>query len=767
MVIVRTKISYLIILLLGQSAFAQLPLISVLDKSEPAAAIKTESPVDLTLKRKQINEELRVALRTLDAAKQASKENTNPPEKLQRDVDLLKQLDAILAQHKTAQDQEKSLQDKLADLKGQLEAIRLGGPTEDKPYSFLLLDQLQDEFTAKQARKDIRQVEVSDAQEALLRAKEDLDAKQKALRLLKTEVEAAKDESEKSEKAANVTLTEAEEQIAEETVELKKQELTNEKLSAQIQGLEVELLAEKINWISKDVIFSPEDLQDQLVFLDKLEADLKSKVSTTDSNLTLAEQDLAQDKRELESQESPPLMLIEQVEARKLTRQRLLHSQQILNARLERVARDREIWNKRYKVLTAKADPEELITWVNEANAYIAQAERKKRTEQSRIEDLRRELSNVESESQDADEKLGEAKRWVESQREEIAKTIRIHENSIDSIEDSISLQRKLVDEIEGDVKQWTFKEWVAGVWHYVSKIWNTELYSIDDNPLTVGKLVYGILLIVAGLLIASRISRILGRRLPRTVGINESGAAAIQSLSFYLMVILFTLMALRVVNVPLTLFAFLGGAVAIGVGFGSQNILNNFISGLILLAERPIRVGDLIQLDMLHGTVEHVGTRSTRIRTANNMEIIVPNSSFLENNVLNHTLGDNIVRTCVSVGIAYGSPTREAAKLLKRAAQEHGLVLSNPEPFVWFVEFGDNSLVFELHFWVEVRNLSERKRVESDMRFRIDHLFRDAGIVIAYPQRDIHLDVKQPLDIRLHENIPIEVIEDGSQQAA
>ena len=131
-------------------------------------------------------------------------------------------------------------------------------------------------------------------------------------------------------------------------------------------------------------------------------------------------------------------------------------------------------------------------------------------------------------------------------------------------------------------------------------------------------------------------------------------------------------------------------------------------------------------------------------------MEIIIPNSTFLQSNVQNLTLGDNRVRTSVAVGLAYGSPTRDAARLLKRAAQEHGRVLVSPEPFVWFVDFGDNALNFELHFWVEVRNLSEQKRVESDMRFKIDHLFRDAGITIAYPQRDLHLDNTRPLTIQL-----------------
>jgi small-conductance mechanosensitive channel len=230
----------------------------------------------------------------------------------------------------------------------------------------------------------------------------------------------------------------------------------------------------------------------------------------------------------------------------------------------------------------------------------------------------------------------------------------------------------------------------------------------------------------------------------------HRSAAAAMQSLALYLLVATFTLWALRFVNVPLGLFTFLGGAIAIGVGFGSQNIVNNFISGLILLAERPVRTGDLIQLNELFGTVEHIGARSTRITTAANLEIIVPNSTFLENNVINWTLASNMIRTSICVGVTYGSPTRIVSRLLKRAAEEHGLILDNPEPFVWFTDFGDNSLNFELHFFIQIRNMMERRRVESDIRYKINELLSDAGITVAFPQRDVHLDTVQPLNVQI-----------------
>jgi small-conductance mechanosensitive channel len=194
-----------------------------------------------------------------------------------------------------------------------------------------------------------------------------------------------------------------------------------------------------------------------------------------------------------------------------------------------------------------------------------------------------------------------------------------------------------------------------------------------------------------------------------------------------------------------------LGGAIAIGVGFGSQNVINNFISGLILLAERPVRVGDLVEIDGLQGSIEQIGARSTRLKTGANLEIIVPNSKFLENSVTNWTLSDTRIRTSVAVGVDYGSPTREVARLLQQAAEANPNVLRQPEPLVLFQGFGDNTLNFEVLFWISTRTTTHRLRVESDIRFAIDDVLRAANITIAFPQRDVHLDTSRPLEIRLH----------------
>jgi small-conductance mechanosensitive channel len=270
----------------------------------------------------------------------------------------------------------------------------------------------------------------------------------------------------------------------------------------------------------------------------------------------------------------------------------------------------------------------------------------------------------------------------------------------------------------------------------------------VEDQAITVGKITGALLVFVIGLALSSLITRLIKRLLRQRL--EEGAASAIQGLLFYLLVALTFLLALRTVNIPLTAFAILGGALAIGVGFGSQNVVNNFISGLILLAERPIKVGDLVEVASVMGHVERIGARSTRVRTFSNTHLIIPNSYFLEQEVVNWTLSDDDIRTQIEVGVVYGSPTREVDRLLRRAMTEHGKVMKTPEPAVWFTGFGDNALEFRALYWVRSRQMGERLAIESDIRFRIDNLFREAGIVIAFPQRDVHLDSTRPIEVRM-----------------
>jgi len=299
------------------------------------------------------------------------------------------------------------------------------------------------------------------------------------------------------------------------------------------------------------------------------------------------------------------------------------------------------------------------------------------------------------------------------------------------------------------------FWETIQEVLQRVAAIWTFQLMAIDGKPLTVGKVTIAVLVLVVGVPIAKVVIRRVSRHLFTRIGLEPGAASAFQGLLFYAVVACLAVFALWVSEIPLTVFALAGGAIAIGVGFGSQNVINNFISGLILLAERPIKVGDLIQVGDTFGEVETIGARSTKVKTFDNFHIIVPNGVFLEQNLINWTHSDNLVRVHLQVGVAYGSPTRHVEELIQQAVGELDQAVIPPEPVVLFDDFGDSSLVFEAQFWILMKRPSDRRRALSTVRFRIDELFRENGIVIAFPQRDVHLDSLQPLQVRLLEEDP------------
>ncbi len=280
--------------------------------------------------------------------------------------------------------------------------------------------------------------------------------------------------------------------------------------------------------------------------------------------------------------------------------------------------------------------------------------------------------------------------------------------------------------------------------------IWNDPLVTLSSGgEITVGQMVLVFVFIVLAIIAA----RILGRmllRLMQNKDVEANVAQTVHRLFTWGFLVLAALTAMAMLQIPITALAFISGAVAIGVGFGAQNIINNLISSWILMSEKPVRVGDFIEIDSFMGTVERIGNRSTRIRRIDNVHVLVPNSQLLERMVVNWTLIDKRFRTTVRVGVAYGSPVRKVEELLLQAAADQAEVLREPKPIAVFEDFGDNALVFDLYVWCEARTGTELRVIRSEIRFGIEKLFADNGIVVAFPQRDVHLDTSRPLEIRL-----------------
>jgi small-conductance mechanosensitive channel len=205
-----------------------------------------------------------------------------------------------------------------------------------------------------------------------------------------------------------------------------------------------------------------------------------------------------------------------------------------------------------------------------------------------------------------------------------------------------------------------------------------------------------------------------------------------------YLILLMAFILAVAATGADLGKFTILAGAFGVGIGFGLQNVVNNFISGLILIIERPVMPGDTIEFGDKIGDVKRIGLRSSTIRTWSGAEVIVPNGNLISNEVINWTLSDRQRRLEVPVGVAYGSPVKGVMEILTYVAGQHPDIQDNPAPRALFMEFGDSSLNFELRCWTV--NFDQFARIISDLIVGIEAALNEAGIVIPFPQRDLHI---------------------------
>jgi potassium efflux system protein len=246
----------------------------------------------------------------------------------------------------------------------------------------------------------------------------------------------------------------------------------------------------------------------------------------------------------------------------------------------------------------------------------------------------------------------------------------------------------------------------------------------------------FAILLI--GYAIANAIRFILREEILKRFHLSRGLPELIASMMYYLVLLLVFLAAISAGGIELNKFTVLTGAIGVGFGFGLQNIINNFVSGLILQFERPIHINDVLEIDGATGKVTRIGVRSSTILTFQGAEVIIPNANFISSKVINWTLTESQRRRELPVGVAYGSDPNLVLKLLREAAASHELVLIKPEPLVYFKGFGDSTLDFELHFWVMQEN--NGMQITSEVALKAMRLLNDAGIEIPFPQRDLHV---------------------------
>jgi small-conductance mechanosensitive channel len=277
-----------------------------------------------------------------------------------------------------------------------------------------------------------------------------------------------------------------------------------------------------------------------------------------------------------------------------------------------------------------------------------------------------------------------------------------------------------------------------------IKGFFNYTLFTVNQTPITFSSLILFLFLLIVFLIISKILTRTLGTRVLSRLSIDEGTRYNLERITQYILGIIGAIVAFQFIGIDLSGLAVIFGLLSVGIGFGLQNVTSNFVAGLILLFERPIKVGDRVSIGDTEGDVLAINLRSTTIRSIDNIAIIVPNSDFISNSVTNWSYGDKKIRLNVEVGVSYNSDLDTVLRCLKEVALENNKVMKSPKPEVHLMEFGDSSWNMKLRCWVS--DPKEHRRIASDLNCAIVHKFRENSVEIPFPQRDLHVRSSVPL---------------------
>jgi small-conductance mechanosensitive channel len=660
----------------------------------------------------------------------------------------LREIEIIHQRQLAALTKQESLQKELADLQAD------AGSGTDKtlirkpPYSLNVYDYYLDQLADSARRVEVVTQAIAVGKKTLRDATVRLNDAEKKLRVL-----AEKNSEDGAAGEWRKILAEDEKQYARALIDLQLRNEENHHLDLNLAELKKTIAQQDIDWLKDKLVFRAEELAGHLASLEERRKELEQRIDKLLSEQNIAENKWLAAQRRLEPgpARSEKQLAIDKayLQARENWRETY---QQVISqnsSMLQLLSGEAQVWQRRYLFLKGETSGLELENWRKEARAEIVARGRTIALQQTQQNSVQVKIAalRIQLTKENIDPELG---RQLDASFQALTKLGERSFEYLTVLQSNIELNQRLDTAIDAHLDGFNFGEWLASVMAAGLSIWQYELFAVDTQGVTVGKIFIVFVLLTAGVIFAGSFKRWLHRQLQLRLHLSISATAITEKLIYYTTLLIVIVIVMRSVNIPMTTFAFMGGAVAIGVGFGAQKLINNFISGFILMVEQPIRVGDLVQMDSNLGMIEDIGVRSTRVLTFDNAHLLVPNSYFLENNITNWTHNDNMVRGKVEVGVVYGSSTKQVKKLLLEAADAHGEVMKSPTPFVLFDDFGDNALVFSLYLWIMVARVIDKRRIESDVRFIVEKLFHEGGLVIAFPQRDVHLDTSRPLRITI-----------------
>jgi small-conductance mechanosensitive channel len=674
-----------------------------------------------------------------------------PFPQLQERTTKLRELGSVYQRLLTALNKKKILEKEEALLQEKKQTQHQISLSKNPPYSLSFYDTILDKLNTDDHKKETAILGVSLAEKALEDAESRLDDSRQDLRKFKEEL--AGMEPGKVTGKLNWELEQAQLklEISQAIFDLQRTTKQNLSIEVRIAKQNSEVTQQNLVWVRKNLHFDNTDLEKQIEAINRNRDELqKRQKDQLRGQMKVEAAWLQAQERLANARKKTDIVLakarLEAADADREASQQLLEQTEDM---LSLLNQQEQAWKNRYEIVKGGVDQEKIDAWEKEIEASKEKIERSVRLHESYQNSLQSQMTSLEKQLSDQEysKDLG---RELKNRLSALRRLANGGVEYLSMLQATLQLNQRFLNEITNKREHFDLWERLTEAIGKINSIWNLELWVIDEHGVTVKKLVMALIILLVGFVFVKRVILLWIRGFLARVHMKETTTAAVEKIINYFIVFLLVLFALRVVNIPLTLFTFLGGAVAIGVGFGAQNLINNFISGFIVMAEQPIKIGDLVEIEGTFAMVEEIGARCTRIRTGANVHILVPNSSFLEKNIINWTLSDKEVRAKVTVGVIYGSPVREVERLMLQVADEHNRVKKSPKPFVLFNDFGDNALIFNLYFWISMSRIMDRRIIESDLRFHIDTLFREAGIVIAFPQRDVHLDIQKPLKFRM-----------------
>ncbi len=291
----------------------------------------------------------------------------------------------------------------------------------------------------------------------------------------------------------------------------------------------------------------------------------------------------------------------------------------------------------------------------------------------------------------------------------------------------------------------------LSDIWAALAVIFKYKLFEINQTPVTISSILMFVVVFLIFILISRIVNKVILKGLLTKLEVEPSHRYTIIRIGHYVVMIIGAIVAFQFIGINLGGLAVIFGLLSVGIGFGLQNVTSNFIAGLILLFERPIKIGDRVTVGDTEGDVMAINMRSTAILTLNNITIIVPNSQFISERVTNWSHGDPKIRLEIEVGVSYNSDLDLVLKSLREVADADPDVMKNPEPSVALTSFGDSSWNMILRVWIKSPEL--HYQVRSQINCAIVRKFREVGIEIPYPQRDLHVRSPLPMPFSRGEN--------------